>query len=82
MALKEMADRTGLNIGTCANLLVVATLYSVDKSLSAFTPETQKGLTADILGAFSELFKIASLETVRNTSIADIYKLLSQPKGE
>ena len=81
MALKEMSDKTGLTIGTCANLFVVIMLYNADKSLSGFRPETQKALTADILAAFSEIFKKASLETIRNTSIADLYQnLLSQPK--
>jgi hypothetical protein len=82
MALKEMSDKTGLTIGTCANLLVVIMLYNADKTLSMFRPETQKALTADILGGFSEIFKIASLETIRNTSIADLYRnLLNQPKA-
>jgi len=83
MALKEMSDKSGMTIGTCANLLIVIMLYNADKSLSGFRPETQKALTADILAAFSEIFKMASLEAVKNTSIADLYQsLFSQPKGE
>jgi hypothetical protein len=82
MALKEMADKTGLTMGTCANLLVVIMLYNADKTLSGFGPDTQKALTADILAAFSEIFKIASLATIRNTSIADLYQnLLKEPKA-
>ena len=82
MALKEMADKTGLTIGTCANLLVATMLYNADKTLSVFRPDTQKALIADILAAIGELFKMASLETVRNTSIADLYRnLLNQPKA-
>jgi hypothetical protein len=83
MALKEMAEKSGLTIGTCANLLVALTLYNVDKSFSGFRPETQKALTADILAAFSEIFKMASLESVRNTSIADLYQnLFGQPEDK
>ena len=81
MALKEMADKEGLTIGTCANLLIVTMLYNANKSFSGFRPETQKALTADVLAAIGELFKLASLETVKNTSIAELYQnLLNQPK--
>jgi hypothetical protein len=81
MALKELADKTGMTIGTCANLLIITLLYNADKSLSGFHPETQKALTADALAAIGELFRIASLEAIRNTSIAELYQsLLSQPK--
>jgi hypothetical protein len=76
MALKEMADKTGLTIGTCANLLIVLMLYNADKTLSTFRPEIQRALTADILSAFGDIFKLASLETIRNTSIADLYQNL------
>jgi hypothetical protein len=81
MALKELADKTGMTIGTCANLLIITLLYNADKSLSGFHPDTQKALTADALAAIGELFKMASLEAIRNTSIAELYQnLLSQPK--
>jgi hypothetical protein len=81
MALKELADKTGMPIGTCANLLIITLLYNADKSLSGFRPETQKALTADALAAIGELFKMASLEAIRNTSIAELYQnLLNQPK--
>jgi hypothetical protein len=81
MALKEMADKSGMTIGTCANLFIIIFLSNADKTLSAFRPEIQKALTADALAAISEVFKLASLETIRNTSIADLYQnLLSQPK--
>jgi hypothetical protein len=81
LALKELADKSGMTIGTCANLLIITLLYNADKSLSGFRPETQKALTADALAAIGELFKIASLEAIRNTSIAELYQnLLSQPK--
>jgi hypothetical protein len=76
LALKEMADKSGLNIGTCANLLVVASLIGADKNLSQFTPQTQKAMIADMLSAFSEIFKLASLETVKNTSLIDLYQAL------
>jgi len=80
MALKEMADKTGLTIGTCANLMVAGTLINIDKTLSAYSPDTQKALIADMLAVLSEIFKLASLETIKNTSFVDIYKnLLSQP---
>ena len=83
MALKELADKTGMTIGTCANLLIITLLYNADKSLSGFHPETQKALTADALAVISEIFKMASLEVIRNTSIAEFYQnLLSQPKDE
>jgi hypothetical protein len=81
MALKEMADKSGLAIGMWANLLIIAVLYNAEKPLSELSPEVQKALTADALAAIGELFKTASLETIRNTSIADLYKnLLSQPE--
>jgi hypothetical protein len=81
MALKEMADKSGMTIGTICNLLITTMLYNTDKTLSGFHPETQKALTADILAAIGEIFKMASLETIRNTSIADLYQsLISQPK--
>jgi hypothetical protein len=81
MAVKEMADKTGLSIGTWANLLIVSMLYTNDKSLSGFSPETQKALVADMLVALSEFFKVASWETIKNTSIADLYQsLLGRPK--
>ena len=81
MALKELADKTGMTIGTCANLLIITTVYNADKSLSRFRPDTQKAMTADILAAFSELFKMASFEAIKNTSIAELYQnLLSQPE--
>lgn len=81
MALKEMADKSGMTIGTICNLLITTMLYSADKTLSRFQSETQKALIADVLAAIGELFKMASLETVRNTSIADLYRnLLNQPK--
>jgi hypothetical protein len=82
MALKELADKSSMTIGTICNLLITTMLYNTDKTLSGFRPETQKALTADILAAIGELFKMASLETVRNTSIAELYRnLLSQPKA-
>ena len=81
MALKEMSDKSRMTIGTCANLLVALTLYNIDNAFSGFRPETRQALTADILAAFSEIFKVASLEAVKNTSIADLYRnLFSQPK--
>lgn len=76
MALKEMSEKTGLTIGTCANLMVVAMLFNVDKNLSAYSPDTQKGVIADMLAALSEIFKLASFETIRNTSLTDFYKYL------
>lgn len=82
LALKQMADKTGLSIGACANLLIVLTLYNADKTLSSFGPEIQKALTADMLATFSDIFKQMSLETVKNTSFADLYKdLLGQLKS-
>jgi hypothetical protein len=82
LALKEIADKTGMTIGTCANLLIITTVYNPDKTLSSFRPETRKAMTADILAAFSELFKMASFEAIRNTSIAELYQnLLNQPKA-
>ncbi len=81
MALKESAEKTGLTIGTCANLLMLITIYNTDKNLSSYRPETQKALTADILAALSEIFKVASLETIKDTNLADFYKkLLGQTK--
>jgi hypothetical protein len=81
MALKEMADKTGLTIGTCADIMVVSSLVSMDKTFSAFTPDTQKALTADGLAVISEIFKIATWDTIKNTGFAETYKnLLSQPK--
>jgi hypothetical protein len=36
-------------------------------------------LTADMLAVLSEIFKAASLEAIKNTSLADLYKnLLTQ----
>jgi hypothetical protein len=81
LALKEIADKTNLSIGTWANLLIIGSLLSSDQSLSGFSSEIQKALTADALAGISELFKTASLDAVKDTSIADLYrKLLSQPK--
>lgn len=82
-ALKELSEKTGLSMGTCANLLLSIMMYSADKSLASYQPETQKALTADMFAAFSELFRISSLETVKNTSFADLYKdLLGQKKPD
>ena len=81
MALKEMSEKTGLSIGSCANLMIVSTLFTIDKTLSTYSPDTQKALAADTLAALSEILKQGSLEAVKNTSFADIYKtLLGQPK--
>jgi hypothetical protein len=83
MALKELADKSGMTIGMCANMLIIMLLYSADKSLSGFHPETQKALTADALAVISEIFKMLSLEVIRNTSIAEFYQnLLTQPKNK
>ena len=82
MALKEMADKTGLTIGTCANLMVVGTLMNVDKTLSAYSTDTQKAVVADMLAVLSELFKLASWEAVKNTNFADIYKNLLKPSSQ
>ena len=76
MALKEMSEKSGLTIGTCADLMVLSSLIAIDKTLSAFTPDTQKALTADGLAFLSEIFKLASLEAVKNTSLAEMYKNL------
>jgi len=82
MALKEFADKSNISIGTWANLLIMGSLLSSDKSLSAFRPEIQKAMTADGLAGIGELFKMASLEAVKDTSIADLYqKLLRKPKA-
>jgi hypothetical protein len=81
MALKEMSEKSGLTIGTCADLMVVSSLVTFDKVLSSFSPNTQKALTADGLAVLSEIFKIASWDTIKNTNFADMYtNLLSQPK--
>jgi hypothetical protein len=83
LALKEFADKSKMSMGTWVNLLIIGTLVSIDENLSNFTPMIQKALIADALAAISELFKIASLDAVKGTSIADLYqKLLKQPKGK
>jgi len=76
MALKEMADKSGLTIGTCANLMAAFALISLDKNLSTFSPDTQKAVVADSLVVMSEIFKLASLEAIKNTSFAEVYKTL------
>jgi len=81
LALKELAEKSKMSMGTWANLLIIGSLLSSNASLSQFTPEIQKALTADALAGISELFKTASLDAVKDTSIADLYqKLLKQPK--
>jgi len=82
MALKEIAEKSRMSMGTWANLLIIGSLLSSNASLSNFSPEIQKALTADALVGISELFKTASLDVVKDTTIADLYqKLLKQPKA-
>ncbi len=81
LALKENAEKTGLSIGTCANLIILLQLYNTDKTFSNFSKETQKALIADLLGAISDIFRIASLQSVQDSKIADLYRdLLGQSK--
>jgi hypothetical protein len=76
LALKEIAEKTGMNIGTWANLLLVGSLISNNKDLTGFSPEIKAALTADALAALGELFKVASLEQIKNSSISQLYTSL------
>lgn len=81
LALREMAEKTGMTIGTWANLLIVGSLISSNKELSTFSPDIRAALTADALAAIGELFKVASLEEMKKTGISQLYmNLLNNAK--
>jgi uncharacterized protein YidB (DUF937 family) len=81
LALKEMAEKSGMTIGNWANLLLVGGLLGNNNNLSGFRPEIQKAVVADALSALGELLKAAGLEAIRDTSISQLYQnLLNQPK--
>jgi hypothetical protein len=83
LALRDISEKTGMGIGTWANLLLVGSLLSGGSDLSSFRPEIRTAVAADALAAIGELFKTASLEQVKNTSLAQLYqKLLNAPSDK
>lgn len=80
LALKEISEVLGLSIGACANLLIVSTLISYNKNLTGFSPETKNALVADAFNFFGDLIKMIGMATIKNTSVADLYKSLLSPQ--
>lgn len=80
LALREAAEKSGMTIGNWANLLIVGSLLNSNKELTGFSPEIKAALTADALAALGELFKVAGLEAVKNTSISQLYMNLLNTK--
>ena len=80
--LKTISDRTGMPIGTCANFLIGFALVSGGGNMAAFPPEIQTAFAADMLSAIGDLFKIAGIQAIRQTSIAELYERLLGPQQD
>ena len=79
LAIKHASERSGLPIGTLANLFLMLGMINVKDAFDNFPREIQSALIADILSTIGDLFKQMGLEVVRNTSIGELYQSLLNP---
>ena len=81
LALKHISDKTGMSMGAWANFLITSSLATNWKSVGNVLPtEIQTALVADFMSILGDLFKMASKDTIKNTSIADLYQKLLNPE--
>jgi hypothetical protein len=83
LMLKRLADNSNLSMGTWANLLIAIALSASGDMFSKLPPDILSAVAADALSAMGDLLKIAGLEVVKSSGIAELYqKLLNQSKAE
>ena len=80
LALKQMSDNSGMSLGALTNLFVVSGLISNwNQIVAQLSPEIQTALVSDFMSVLGDLFKKASIEAIKKTTLADLYQKLLNP---
>lgn len=85
LILKELSENTGMSMGSWANLFIFVGLTGggkVTESLSNISTDIQNALVADVMSAIGDLFKVIGMESIKNTSIAELYQSLLKPSKD
>lgn len=77
-AIKQLSDRSGLSMGTIANMLFMVALGR-GESLKSFPAEIQQIVVADILTTISELFKVMGFAVIQDPNLQALYRRLLEP---
>ena len=81
LALKQMADNSGISMGALTNFFVASSLTTTwGKIGETLDPETQIALASDLMSVLGDLFKKVGMDAVAKTSLADIYQKLLSPE--